>query len=125
MGVVFDKTNFYAEQGGQTFDTGVITGDSSAFEVENVQSFGGYALHMWGKLKRGSLKVGETANLARGPRPSETPIMNNHTSTHVLNFALREVLKNPRVDQKGSLVDNEKLRFRFRAQQGRIFGGAV
>jgi alanyl-tRNA synthetase len=111
LGVVLDKTNFYAEQGGQIFDTGVISKDSSRFEVENVQSFGGYTLHM-GKLKSGSLKVGETVGLhidvvRRGP------IMSNHTSTHVLNFPLREALKSSRVDQKGSLVDAEKLRFDF------------
>jgi len=111
IGIVLDRTNFYAEQGGQIYDTGVLSKDGNKFEVENVQTYAGFVLHM-GKLRSGSLKVGDTLNLQldQGRR---APIMSNHTSTHVLNFALRSVLKNPRVDQKGSLVDAEKLRFDF------------
>jgi alanyl-tRNA synthetase len=111
VGIVLDRTNFYAEQGGQIYDIGVLSKDGNKFEVENVQTYAGFVLHM-GKVRSGSLKVGDTLNLQldQGRR---APIMSNHTSTHVLNFALRSVLKNPRVDQKGSLVDAEKLRFDF------------
>jgi len=111
VGIVLDRTNFYAEQGGQINDIGELGKDSSKFGVENVQSFGGFVLHM-GKVKSGSFKVGDTLNL-KVDEVRRVPIMSNHTSTHLLNFALRSVLKNPRVDQKGSLVDQEKLRFDF------------
>jgi alanyl-tRNA synthetase len=111
IGIVLDRTNFYAEQGGQIYDIGVLSKDSSKFEVENVQTYAGFVLHM-GKVRSGSFKVGDTLNLQLD-QARRAPIMSNHTSTHVLNFALRSVLKNPRVDQKGSLVDAEKLRFDF------------
>jgi len=111
VGIVLDRTNFYSEQGGQIFDIGVLESGSSRFDVENVQSFGGFILHM-GKVHAGSFKVGDTLNL-KIDQVRRLPIMSNHTSTHMLNFALRSVLKNPRVDQKGSLVDAEKLRFDF------------
>ena len=61
FGILLDKTNFYAEQGGQEYDTGLITNDatSTAFSVENVQVYGGYVLHV-GYLKDGSIAVGDT-----------------------------------------------------------------
>jgi len=111
LGFVLDRTNFYAEQGGQVFDIGVLSKDSSKFEVQDVQTYGGFVLHM-GSIKTGSFKVGDTLNL-HVDDVRRRPIMSNHTSTHILNFGLRAVLKNPRVDQKGSLVDAEKLRFDF------------
>jgi len=110
VGLVLDKSNFYAESGGQLYDIGAITKGTDKFEVENVQSSAGYVLHM-GKLKTGSFKLGDTLELHIDSQ-HRAPIMNNHTFTHVLNFALRKVLGNG-VDQKGSLVDNEKLRFDF------------
>jgi alanyl-tRNA synthetase len=111
LGLVLDRTNFYAEQGGQIYDTGIMSKDSSKFDVQDVQTFGGFILHM-GRLKSGSFKVGDVLNL-HVDEVQRRPIMSNHTSTHILNFALRAVLKNPRVEQKGSLVDAEKLRFDF------------
>ncbi|TPX59424.1 alanine---tRNA ligase [Powellomyces hirtus] len=116
FGVVLDKTNFYAEQGGQTYDTGSITiDDQTEFYVEDVQPFGGYVLHI-GYLKYGSLSVGNTVNCSYDEL-RRWPIRNNHTATHILNFALREVLGDV-VDQKGSLVAPEKLRFDFSAKNG-------
>jgi alanyl-tRNA synthetase len=111
IGIVLDRTNFYAEQGGQIYDIGVLSKDDSVFQVENVQTFGGFVLHM-GKVLKGSFKVGDSLKL-KVDEVRRGPIMSNHTSTHILNFSLRSVLKNPRVDQKGSLVDAEKLRFDF------------
>jgi len=109
-GLVLDKTNFYAESGGQTFDVGTIKKGECVFQVDNVQSFAGYVLHI-GKLTKGSVKLGDTLELQIDDH-RRSPIMGNHTFTHVLNFALRKVLGNG-VDQKGSLVDAEKLRFDF------------
>jgi len=110
--LIVDRTNFYAEQGGQIYDTGLIqsTNNDGEFEVQDVQVFGGYCLHM-GILDSGSFKVGDSVslqidNLRRGP------IMSNHTLTHILNLAIRKVTKE-NADQKGSLVDEEKLRFDF------------
>jgi len=111
-GVVLDHTNFYAESGGQVFDIGTLSDASgqSVFSVENVQSFAGYTLHM-GKVTSGSFKLGDKLTLhVDGTR--RRPIMSNHTSTHILNFALRRVLGEG-IEQKGSLVDHEKLRFDF------------
>jgi len=110
FGLVLDKTNFYAESGGQVYDIGTITKDGHVFEVENVQTFAGYSLHV-GKLKGGSFKLGDELSLHVNAE-RRSPIMSNHTFTHVLNFALRKTLGNL-VDQKGSLVDAEKLRFDF------------
>lgn len=111
LGLLLDKTNFYAEQGGQEYDTGKIVIDGeSEFEVENVQTYAGYVLHT-GYLKYGDLKVGDKV-VAGFDNLRRWPIRNNHTGTHILNFALKEVLGDG-VDQKGSLVAPEKLRFDF------------
>ena len=116
VGIVLDKSNFYAEQGGQIFDIGNISlvtnnsNDQNIFTVENVQTFAGYVLHI-GKLNSGSMKLENSVELSVDLE-RRNPIMSNHTFTHILNFALRSVLGNG-VDQKGSLVDHEKLRFDF------------
>ena len=102
VGILLDKTSFYAEQGGQEYDKGKIVIDGSAeFEVDNVQVYGGYVLHT-GSIVYGTLKVKDEV-LACYDELRRWPIRNNHTGTHVLNFALREVLGDG-VDQKGSLV---------------------
>ncbi|HSU69402.1 MAG TPA: alanine--tRNA ligase-related protein, partial [Tepidisphaeraceae bacterium] len=108
--VVLDRTCFYAEMGGQVGDTGELRGpDGAVMAVETTRSAGGYVLHV-GKLEAGHLRVGDhvTATLA-GVRPRTEK---NHTSTHLANWALREVLGEG-VQQKGSLVDPDKLRFDF------------
>lgn len=116
VGILLDRTAFYAEQGGQEYDKGKIVIDGSAeFEVENVQSYAGYVLHT-GSMVYGSLKIND-AVLACYDELRRWPIRNNHTGTHILNFALREVLGDG-VDQKGSLVALEKLRFDFSHKQG-------
>lgn len=114
-GVILDKTPFYAEQGGQEYDTGSLVIDgSSEFNVRNVQTYAGYVLHT-GYLVEGALNVNDEI-IATYDELRRWPIRNNHTGTHVLNLALREVLGDG-VDQKGSLVAPEKLRFDFSHKQ--------
>ncbi|ETW80724.1 hypothetical protein HETIRDRAFT_476425 [Heterobasidion irregulare TC 32-1] len=111
FGVILDRTSFYAEAGGQEYDTGNIVIDGVAdFEVTNVQVFNGYVLHI-GHLKYGQLDVGN-AVLSSYDELRRWPLRNNHTATHILNFCLREVLGD-HIDQKGSLVAPTKLRFDF------------
>ena len=111
IGVLLDKSPFYAEQGGQEFDTGKIVIDGkSEFQVENVQVYAGYVLHT-GFIEEGSFKTSD-AVIAGYDELRRWPLRNNHTGTHILNFALRQVIGEG-VDQKGSLVAPEKLRFDF------------
>ena len=109
VGLVLDKTNFYAEQGGQVGDAGWIKTDTGSFEVEDTQRLGDSVIH-WGKVWEGTIKTGQKAALE--VNPARLDIMRNHTTTHLLNWALRTVL-GEHVDQKGSLVDAEKARFDF------------
>lgn len=111
IGILLTKTPFYAEQGGQEFDTGKIVIDGkSEFQVENVQVYAGYVLHT-GYIQEGSLNVDDEV-IAGYDELRRWPLRNNHTGTHILNFALRKVIGD-NVDQKGSLVAPEKLRFDF------------
>ncbi|KAI1627421.1 alanyl-tRNA synthetase [Exophiala viscosa] len=111
IGIILDKTCFYAEQGGQEYDTGRIVIDGQAeLEVENVQLYAGYVLHT-GYMKYGHFSVADKA-ICEYDELRRWPIRNNHTGTHILNFALREVLGDG-IDQRGSLVAQEKLRFDF------------
>jgi alanyl-tRNA synthetase len=111
VGIILDKTNMYAEQGGQEYDTGKIVIDGkSDFSVENVQLYAGYVFHT-GFVKYGHISVGDET-IVEYDELRRWPIRYNHTGTHILNFALREVLGDT-VDQKGSLVAPEKLRFDF------------
>ena len=109
VGLVLDKTNFYAEQGGQVGDAGWIKTDTGTFEVEDTQRLGDSVIH-WGKVWEGNIKTGQKATLEVHPARFDT--MRNHTATHLMNWALREVLGD-HVEQKGSLVDAEKTRFDF------------
>ncbi|KIX01548.1 alanine-tRNA ligase [Rhinocladiella mackenziei CBS 650.93] len=116
IGIILDKTCFYAEQGGQEYDTGRIVIDGQAeLDVENVQLYAGYVLHT-GYMKYGHFSLGDKA-ICEYDELRRWPIRNNHTGTHILNFALREVLGDG-VDQKGSLVAQEKLRFDFSHKSG-------
>ncbi|KAL8652859.1 MAG: hypothetical protein Q9210_002440 [Variospora velana] len=111
IGIILDRTNFYAEQGGQENDTGKLIIDGVAeLEVSNVQVYHGYVLHT-GYMKYGSLSAGNEV-ICEYDELRRWPIRNNHTGTHILNFALREVLGDG-IEQKGSLVAAEKLRFDF------------
>jgi alanyl-tRNA synthetase len=107
--LVLDRTNFYAEQGGQVGDRGVITTPTGQFNVEITQRIGTTILHL-GRVAEGTIECGQQAVLeVRGNR---LDIMRNHTATHLLNWALRKVLGGT-IDQKGSLVDADKTRFDF------------
>ncbi|KAI1657601.1 tRNA synthetases class II (A)-domain-containing protein [Daldinia decipiens] len=111
FGLLLDRTNFYAEQGGQVADTGrIVIDDVAEFEVHDVQQFGGYIIHN-GFLKYGELKAGDEV-ICEYDKLRRQLIRNNHTGTHILNHSLREVLGED-VNQKGSLVDQDKLRFDF------------
>ena len=116
FGVLLDKTNFYAQSGGQEFDTGrLVIDDVAEVDVRTVQSYGGYVLHT-GFIKYGFLSVGDEV-LAEYDELRRQSIRMNHTGTHILNFALREVL-GWEVDQKGSLIATDKLRFDFSHKAG-------
>jgi alanyl-tRNA synthetase len=108
-GIILDKTCFYAEAGGQVGDTGRIGSDSIRFDVEETLRVVDAVLHV-GTLVMGTIESGQSIDIAVDPRRRAT--MKNHTGTHVLNWALREVLGDG-VMQKGSLVDHEKTRFDF------------
>ncbi|KAI8980149.1 tRNA synthetases class II (A)-domain-containing protein [Trametes punicea] len=111
FGVILDCTSFYAESGGQEYDTGSIIIDGVAeFEVTNVQVYNGYVLHI-GHMKYGKLNVGDEI-VSSYDELRRWPLRNNHTATHILNWSLREVLGD-HIDQKGSLVAPTKLRFDF------------
>ncbi|KAM7268611.1 hypothetical protein ACFE04_010777 [Oxalis oulophora] len=112
VGIVLESTSFYAEQGGQIFDIGVLEGPFATFNVCNVQIFGGYVLHI-GSLSGATGKISEGHEvICKVDYDRRKLIAVNHTCTHMLNFALREVLGD-HIDQKGSVVDPEKLRFDF------------
>jgi alanyl-tRNA synthetase len=111
LGILLDKTNFYAESGGQVADTGRLVIDGATeFKVLDVQSYGGYIVHN-GYLEYGQLSSGDEV-ICDYDELRRSPIRNNHTGTHILNHSLRQVLGDE-VNQKGSLVDAEKLRFDF------------
>uniref|UniRef100_A0A671SCZ4 Alanine--tRNA ligase n=1 Tax=Sinocyclocheilus anshuiensis TaxID=1608454 RepID=A0A671SCZ4_9TELE len=106
-GVLLDKTSFYAEQGGQSFDEGYMLRENDS--AEDVR--GGYVLHIGTVYS--TLKVGDRLTL-HVDEARRRPIMSNHTATHILNFALRSVLGE--ADQRGSLVAPDRLRFDFTAK---------
>ncbi|KAJ2410468.1 Alanine--tRNA ligase [Coemansia sp. RSA 2530] len=111
VGVVLDRTCFYAEQGGQEYDAGALVAvdDSAEVAVEDVQVFGGYVLHR-GVLRSGALAVGDAVD-AQIDGARRQAIRSNHSATHVLNFALRNVARES--DQRGSLVAPDRLRFDY------------
>ncbi|KAJ2504379.1 Alanine--tRNA ligase, partial [Coemansia sp. RSA 2052] len=111
VGVVLDRTCFYAEQGGQEFDTGALVAvdDSAEVAVEDVQVYGGYVLHR-GVLRSGALSVGDAVD-AQIDGDRRLAIRSNHSATHVLNYALRSVAGE--TDQRGSLVAPDRLRFDY------------
>ncbi|HEX7249224.1 MAG TPA: DHHA1 domain-containing protein, partial [Burkholderiales bacterium] len=109
--VVLDETPFYAESGGQVGDRGEIVGSSGTFSVDDTQKIQAEVFGHHGALKTGTLKVGDKVE-ARVDTLLRQRTMRNHSATHLMHKALREVL-GPHVQQKGSLVDAEKTRFDF------------
>ncbi|GGI92617.1 alanine--tRNA ligase [Halopseudomonas pertucinogena] len=108
--VVLDRTPFYAESGGQVGDSGYLSGAGVRFDVRDTTKAGGAHLHH-GVVASGSLAVGSTikAVVDDGIREATKA---NHSATHLLHAALRQVL-GEHVQQKGSLVDSQRLRFDF------------
>ncbi|KAL5231009.1 hypothetical protein ABZP36_029785 [Zizania latifolia] len=112
FGLVLESTSFYAEQGGQIYDTGSIEGSFGSFNVINVQVFAGYVLHLGSFTKSSKALSVDDKVTCKVDYDRRARIAPNHTCTHMLNFALREILGD-HVDQKGSIVLPEKLRFDF------------
>lgn len=115
VALLFRKTPFYAESGGQVGDTGTLDigehgAHSGRFAIEDTQRVGDYVLHV-GRLTQGVLRADDrgTVTVERGRRDR---VAANHTSTHLLNHALRTVLGGE-VEQRGSLVAEDRLRFDF------------
>ncbi len=110
VAVLLDRTSFYGEQGGQLGDTGTLfTSEGDEFEVSDTQRFGEAVLHI-GKMTLGQFRTGDKVIAKVTMR--RVDIMRNHTATHLLNLALKQVLGG-QVEQKGSLVDDGKTRFDF------------
>ena len=109
--VVLDTTPFYAESGGQVGDSGQLKSDNGIFAVEDTQKIQAAVFGHHGILKTGTLKVGDQLK-ANVDLVSRTSTMRNHSATHLMHKALREVL-GEHVQQKGSLVDAVKTRFDF------------
>ncbi len=108
--VVLDRTPFYAEAGGQVGDAGELTAPGVLFRVQDTQKRGGAHFHV-GELASGSIRAGDTLDAhVDGARRRATAL--NHTATHLLHAALRKVL-GTHVQQKGSLVAPDRLRFDF------------
>lgn len=109
--VLVEETPFYATMGGQAADTGVICTDHGRFAVEDTIKLQGTKIGHVGKMVSGSLRTGENVTLeVEESRRNLTA--NNHSATHLMQKALRMVLGN-HVEQAGSLVDKDKLRFDF------------
>ena len=109
--VVLEQTPFYAESGGQVGDRGELVGSGGTFSVEDTQKIQAEVFGHHGTLKTGALKLGDKVE-ARVDVEQRQRTMRNHSVTHLMHKALREVLGS-HVQQKGSLVDADKTRFDF------------
>ncbi|MCH8342627.1 MAG: alanine--tRNA ligase [Planctomycetes bacterium] len=105
-----DRTPFYAEQGGQVSDTGTVSTDDGKIVVTQVHQRGDHIVHI-GHITKGEIVIGTSCQM-KVDRTRRVSTMQNHTATHLLNFALRAVI-GPEEDQKGSLVAPDRLRFDF------------
>ncbi len=108
--LVLDATPFYAESGGQAGDSGYIDTADGRFEVRDCQKEGGHHLHI-GRVLHGEFRNGQAVTAQVDDRVRQATA-HNHSATHLLHAALRQVL-GEHVSQKGSLVDSERLRFDF------------
>ena len=113
--IVLDDTPFYAESGGQIGDTGVIEGAISSFEVADTQKSGSANIHI-GTLRQGHMSIGDEI-VASIDGERRAAIILNHSATHLMHAALRNVLGD-HVQQKGSLVAPDRLRFDFSHYEG-------
>jgi alanyl-tRNA synthetase len=109
--VVLDRTPFYAESGGQVGDRGELAGVNGTFTVEDTHKIQAAVFGHKGVLKTGKLRTGDRV-LAAVDTERRARTVRNHSATHLMHKALREVL-GPHVQQKGSLVDADRTRFDF------------
>jgi alanyl-tRNA synthetase len=112
--IILEKTSFYAESGGQVGDTGTIQSSNGIFEVTDTQHSGNAHIHL-GTMAQGSISMNEDVNTAINPIRRRA-ITFNHTATHLMHAALIGVLGN-HVTQRGSLVEDQRLRFDFAHHQ--------
>ncbi len=110
--IVLSETPFYAESGGQIGDRGYLSGDNLVIRIEDVKKEGAFFVH-FGKVERGSLRVGEQVS-AKIDRACRRRAQANHTATHLLQAALKSLVDES-ISQAGSLVDFDRLRFDFHA----------
>jgi alanyl-tRNA synthetase len=108
--VVLERTPFYAESGGQVGDTGELTAPGVRFAVADTQKRGAAHAHL-GEVAEGTIRIGDTLEARVDARRRQATVL-NHTATHLLHAALRQVL-GTHVQQKGSLVAPDRLRFDF------------
>ena len=108
--LVLDRTPFYAESGGQVGDQGVLASEEGLFRVTDTLVAGGQNIHL-GQVEAGAFKAGVAVG-AQVTAERRADIRCNHSATHLLHAALRQVLGS-HVEQRGSLVNDEKLRFDF------------
>lgn len=109
--IVLDQTPFYAESGGQVGDIGIMEGDTTKIEIEDVSKvYGTYIVHK-GKVVSGRISIGDEVD-AKVDREARMATARNHSTTHLLHKALKEVLGS-HVEQAGSLVTPSRLRFDF------------
>ena len=108
--VILDNTPFYAEMGGQIGDSGNLQNETVYFDVKDTQKYGQVFGHI-GELTRGTLSIGQTVNAKVDEQRRQNTAL-NHSATHLLHSALRQVLGD-HVAQKGSLVQDHALRFDF------------
>ncbi|WP_250277853.1 alanine--tRNA ligase [[Clostridium] colinum] len=109
--IVVDKTPFYAEMGGQVGDKGTIQNDNLLIEINDTTNFGGNKILHYGIVKKGEVKVNDSVVL-KIDEEERLSTARNHTATHILHKALKEILGN-HIEQAGSLVSKSRLRFDF------------
>ncbi|MEC8213024.1 MAG: alanine--tRNA ligase, partial [Pseudomonadota bacterium] len=110
VGIILDKTVFYAESGGQVGDTGIIETETSLFNVVDCKKVGTHFMH-FGHLKHGAISRGDKVKVEIDTHRRQS-ITCNHSATHLLHEALRLVLGD-HVEQRGSMVDGDRFRFDF------------
>lgn len=111
--LVLDRTPFYPEGGGQVGDTGIIKNDDFIFEVKDTQKTADGKIYHIGKIKEGIIDINSNNMVyCKVDKKRRKDIARNHTATHLLHTALRQVL-GEHVNQSGSLVDDQRLRFDF------------
>ncbi|APC96528.1 alanine--tRNA ligase [Francisella frigiditurris] len=108
--IVLDKSPFYAESGGQVADSGILESTGTIFKVTNVQKSGEAILHI-GKLEKGRLSTSDEVT-AKVDGLTRLDTAANHSATHLLHAALKQIV-GKHAEQKGSLVNNKRLRFDY------------